>query len=301
MSDFPAYLLLPFVAALVFTTSSLCFKRAFLERISPSRSLVQTNVTMGLLFLPLAWLDPHPFQPALLGWPILAGVLFFLGQGCNFAALRLGDVSLVTPILGSKVVLVALCSRWIFDYPLTRAHWIAAALTSLGVFVLGATDLRGGRRLGLTTLLAVGCSLCFALVDTVIQRGAGEFGALHFLATLFATLGVLSAALWPWLGRGQATAPRAAHRWLWWAIALTATQGLLMTLSIGIWQDATGVNVVYSLRGVWGVVLVGLVGGWFGNTERHDAGARTLWFRFLGAGLILLAVILTFTRSGRTG
>lgn len=299
MTEFPACLFLPFLAALIFALSSLCFKRAFVEGVSPARSLVQTNVAMGLLFLPCLWFDQQPFNPALLGWPILAGGLFFLGQCCNFAALRLGDVSLVTPILGSKVVLVALCSRWIFDFPLTHAHWVAAALTTLGVFVLGATDLRGRRRIGLSTALAVLCSLCFALVDTVIQRGSREFGPFNFLSALFATLALCSAALWPWLGRGRVAAPRAGQSWLMWAIALTAAQGLLMTLSIGIWHDATGVNVVYSLRGVWGVVLVGLMGRWFGNTERHDAGKGTLWYRFLGAGLILLAVVLTFTQSGR--
>lgn len=299
MFPFPAYLLLPFLAALVFATGSLCFKRAFLEGISPSRGMVQTNLTMGLLFLPLMALDTHPFNPRLLGWPILAGALFFLGQGCNFAALRVGDVSLVTPIMGCKVVLVAVCSRVLFDFPLTHAHWVAATLTTLGVFVLGATDLHRGRRMGQTTALAVGSSLCFALVDTVIQRGAREFGAYNFLSTLFATLGLISAALWPWLGRNQATAPHSAHGWLLGAIILTAIQGLLISLSIGIWQDATGVNVIYSLRGVWGVVLVGLLGRWFGNTERHQVGTRTLWFRFFGAGLILLAVILTFTGTGR--
>jgi NADH:ubiquinone oxidoreductase subunit 5 (subunit L)/multisubunit Na+/H+ antiporter MnhA subunit len=69
---------------------------------------------------------------------------------------------------------------------------------------------------------------------------------------------------------------------------------LLISLSIGLWQDATGVNVVYSLRGVWGVALVALMGRWFGNTERQDAGTRALWFRLTGAALILLAVVLTF-------
>ena len=134
-------------------------------------------------------------------------------------------------------------------------------------------------------------------MDTVIQRGAPDFGAFNFLAAIFATLGLISALLWPWVGRPEVQTPVRAHGWLIGAILLTAAQGLLMTLSIGIWQDATGVNVVYSLRGVWGVVLVGLVGRWFGNTERHDAGARTLWFRFAGAALILLAVVLTFTNA----
>lgn len=299
MTQFPTYLLLPFFAALIFATSSLCFKRAFVEGVSPARSLVQTNVALGLIFLPFFQFDSHRFVPAMMGWPMLAGTLFFVGQCCNFAALRFGDVSLVTPIMGSKVVLVALCSRWVFDFPLTRAHWVAAGLTSLGVFVLGATDLRKGRRLSLSLATALGSSMCFALVDTVIQRGSRDFGSFNSLSVLFATLAVLSAALWPWLGRGQPPAPIKARGWLIAATGLTAAQGLLITLSIGIWQDATGVNVVYSLRGVWGVALIGMVGPWFGNTERHEAGTRILGVRFIGAGLILLAVVLTFMQPGQ--
>lgn len=299
--SFPAYLLLPFLAAWVFATGSLCFKRAFQEGVDPARGMVQTNVVMGLLFLPALWLDPHPFTPALLGWPILAGVMFFLGQCCNFAALRHGDVSLVTPIMGSKVVLVALCARLLFHFPLTEAHWIAAGLTTLGVFVLGATDLHRGRRMGRTTALAIGSSMCFALVDTVIQRGAPGFGTYNFMTVLFGTLGLVSAAHGPWLGRPTTPTPRGGRWWLRAAILLTATQALLISLSIGLWQDATGVNVVYSLRGVWGVVLVALMGRWFGNTERRDAGTRALWFRLSGAGLILLAVGITFLGTGGRG
>ncbi len=296
-TPFPLYLLAPFAAALIFATASLCFKRAFQAGVSSTRSFVQTNVTMGLVFLPFLGFDGHPIVWNLLGWPILAGFLFFLGQCCNFAALRLGDVSLVTPIMGSKVVLVALGSHLIFNLPLTRAHWMASALTTIGVFVLGATDLRSGRRMGFTTGLAIGSSVCFALVDTIIQFSAKEFGPYNFLATNFGTLGIASLVLWPWLGRSQPAAPRPVRMWLLGAILLTALQAMLITLSIGYSKDATGVNVVYSLRGVWGVVLVAVVGRWFGNTERHDAGTRTLWFRLLGASLVLLAVWLTFAQS----
>ena len=297
MAHFPAYLLLPLLAALVFATSSMCFKRAFLEGCSPTRSLLQTNMAIGALFLPLFVFDHQPFNTAHLGWPLLAGLLFFVGQCANFASLRMGDVSLATPIMGCKVVLVALCGSVFFGVSLTPMHWIAAALTSLGVLVLGGSDLRRGRRVGLTTVLAIGCSLCFAGVDTVVQHGARDFGSFNFLSIIFATLGLISAALWPWLAPGERKTPHAAMRWLLAAIALTAAQGFLMTVSIGIWQDATSVNVVYSLRGVFSVALVGFAGRWFGNSERDEAGGRTLGFRFAGAGLILLAVILTFANS----
>ena len=80
------------------------------------------------------------------------------------------------------------------------------------------------------------------------------------------------------------------------ALSLAVIAGLLL---IRVPPRPTGdaSKVDNSLRGVWGVVLVGLVGRWFGNTERRDAGTRTLWFRFAGAALILLAVVLTFTNA----
>ena len=66
----------------------------------------------------------------------------------------MGDVSVATPILGVKVTFVALLAWAIFHQPLTTAQWIAAALTTTGVFVMGFTDFKPGRRAGLTTLLA---------------------------------------------------------------------------------------------------------------------------------------------------
>jgi len=305
MGTQPWSLLLPFLAALVFAAGSLCFKRAFRDGANLRRSLAQSNIASGLVFSPLLLLDPQPLDLARLGWPMLAGTLFFAAQWCNFRALGRGDVSVVTPVMGTKVLLVALCGWGLFGFPLTVSHWWAAGLTVLGVLVLSASEWApaatgaGRRRSG--TLAAIGwataSSLGFALNDVVIQRAVPGFGSLNVLAVLFGTLGLESALLWPWLARKQTPAPPAARPWLLGAIALTATQGALVTVAIGLSHDATGVNVVYSLRGVWGVVLVWWAGPWFGNTERRDAGGTSLGYRFLGAALILAAVVVIFVRQ----
>jgi hypothetical protein len=55
--------------------------------------------------------------------------------------------------------------------------------------------------------------------------------------------------------------------------------------------SATAVNIVYSVRGLFSVLAVWLVGHWFGSAERH-LGGPVLRLRFVGATLMVAAVAL---------
>ena len=50
-------------------------------------------------------------------------------------------------------------------------------------------------------------------------------------------------------------------------------------------------NVLYTTRGVWGVLLVWVFGHWFANTER-SLGPAVLTRRLIGAILLLAAIAL---------
>ena len=64
-----------------------------------------------------------------------------------------------------------------------------------------------------------------------------------------------------------------------------------IALTLGIWGNATAVNIVYSTRGLFSVLVVWLAGHWFANTERQ-AGRAVLVSRLIGALLILAAIAL---------
>lgn len=293
------HLLLPLIAALSFAAASLVFKRAFAEGATVAHALVVNNVALGIVFLPLLAIDPHPVPWDRLHLPLITATAFLAGHLLNVISLRVGDVSVATPLLGAKVVFVALIAKFAFDTPLTGAQMVAAGLTTAGVFVTGLTDFKPGRSAGLTTLLALGCSAGFAITDVLIQVWASEFGVFNFLALLFAALGLESALVLPFLGVHTLKAPAAAWRCIGLAAVLTAIQAIIITGTIGYWRDAAGVNVVYGTRGLLSLALVWWAGHWFGNAERKDSGPKVMLARAFGALLILSAVALALLSAKR--
>lgn len=302
-------LILPLIAAIAFAAGSMVFKRAFAEGASLAHAVVVNNVILGLLFLPLMAWDPQPVPWDRLHLPFLTASTFVAGHLFNVAALRVGDVSVATPLLGVKVVFVALIARFAFGLPLSDSQLTATVLTSAGVLITGLTDFKPGRRTGWTTLLALGCAGSFAVTDVLIQMWATEFGVLNFLSLLFGALALESILVLPLLGfkarpetrhrsifrqaAASLTAPPRAWRWIGLATALSAVQALLITGTIATWRDAAGVNVVYGTRGLWSLALVWWAGSWFGNAERRESGPRVLLARAIGGALILAAVVLS--------
>jgi drug/metabolite transporter (DMT)-like permease len=292
------YLLLPLLAAIVFALGSMVYKRAYDEGAGVVHAVVVNNVLLALLFLPLFALESRPVPWNQWRFPVLTGAAYALGHLLNVLSLRVGDVSVATPLLGVKVIFVALLSWLVFGWPLTAWQWIAAALTTAGVFLMGVTDFKPGRRAGLTTALALGCAVAFSLTDVMIQSWADGFGVFNFLPFQFAALAAFSITMMPFFGWRSLQAPRHAWKWILAAAALSAVQAILITAAIGIWRDAAAVNVVYATRGLWSVALVWSVGHWLKNTERHTAGAKAMGLRLLGAALILLSVALAVQRGG---
>lgn len=291
------YLLLPLLAAIAFAAGSLVFKRAFQEGAGLAHALVLNNVALGIAFLPLLALDPHPIDWSQAHLPALTALTFIFGHLFNVLSLKLGDVSVSAPLLGSKVVFVAIVGRLLFEWPVTGTQMVAASLTTAGVLAMGMADLHRGRRTLMTIALSLGCAAAFAFTDVLIQLWAAEFGIFNFLALLFLSLAILSIGILPFLGRTALRAPAPAWKWISGAIVLSAVQAIIITWTIGQWRDAAGVNVVYGTRGLWSIALVWWAGRWFGNTERSSVGARVLAGRLVGAILILAAVVLAMREA----
>ena len=85
-----------------------------------------------------------------------------------------------------------------------------------------------------------------------------------------------------------------AWRWLLLgSLVIAATNAGILSV-LGHWGDATAVNIVFSSRGLWSVVLVRLAGSYFGNSE-GKLGAAVLGRRLLGAALMVVAIVLVVT------
>lgn len=293
------YLLLPLLAALAFALGAMVYKRAYQEGAGLAHLAVVNNVILGVIFLPLLGLErqPLPWHDWVL--PVLTALTWAIGHLLNVVSLRLGDVSLATPLLGAKVIFVALIGWFVFGQKLSAPQWFSAALATAGVVTMGLTDFRPGRRAGLTTVTALGCALSFALTDTMIQAWGPRFGVWGFLALVFASVGAISVLLMPYFGMSSLRAPWKAWRWILVGAVLSGIQAIIITGTIAVWRDAAGVNVVYATRGLWSIALVWTAGHWLKNTERHTTGPRVMAQRLAGAALIVGGVVLAITSGVR--
>jgi drug/metabolite transporter (DMT)-like permease len=284
-----AYLLLPFVASLLYVFGALFLKDASVRGVGVWRTTVVANLIFSAVFGMLWFLGGTLREPAAWIQPATAAALFFAGQILALLALQRGDVSVATPVMGLKVVLVAFFVTLILGERVPGSVWIAAALSSAGIILLGRS---GGRtRAGGTTAALVFGALAaaaFALFDVLVQKWAPAWGAGRFLPIMMACVGLYSL---PLLAVGGKPVPAGAWRPLLLGSLLVAVQGSMLISSLAIFARATTINVVYSARGFWSVPLVWIIGPWFGNRER-DQGSAVFRARLAGAALLLAAIVI---------
>lgn len=84
--------------------------------------------------------------------------------------------------------------------------------------------------------------------------------------------------------------------WLTSGAVLTGLQAILVALSVSLYHNATGVNVVYSSRGLWAIVLVWMAAKIVGKSS-EETDARKLLLRFTGAILMCVAIVLAVMES----
>lgn len=290
----PWYLLLPLVSAALYSFSSLLTKRGLREGATMMQAFHVSNFSVGVAFAPLLLLETEPVRWDLLYQPLLVTAAYFLGTWLTFLAIQKGDVSLVTPLMGTKVVFVALGMVALAGRMPAPVLWIAAALTALGVFLMGAGDfgkkVHGHAGAVTAALLSAGI---FGICDVWVTMWSQGFGAMTFLAISSMGVGVISLGMW--LAQGRPSLKMApgtvAGPYVIWGGAVLGIQAVAMGLALSYFDDATGINVAYASRGLWAILIVAWVGPFFGNHERHSSG-RAFGWRVAGTMLLTAAVVL---------
>ena len=246
------------------------------------------NFTIAGMFVPLTLLGGSISSGNLLWQAGIAGLLFVIGQVFSVLALNIGDVSVATPVLGLKILLVGILTTLVLQEPLGPRLWTSAALSSVAIALLHTR--RGGahQRVGMTILTATAAAGAYALFDVLVQKWSPNFGAGRFLPVMMGFVAAYSLVL-PRGGTSKAEA--GASRWLAGGAACLGVQGMMFVTPIAVYGNATVANVLYSARGLWSVLGVWLIGHWFGNRERH-LGANVLAWRLIGAALLLAAILI---------
>lgn len=290
------FLVLPAVAALIYVASVILIKKSIGAGASGRLVNLITNLVAGILFQPL-WLFSEGFDAGELWRPCVTGSLFAVGQVFTFVSLRHGAVSVATPLLGTKVLLIAVFAAVLFGDHLGLKWWLGAGASAIGVILVTGAGLGAvvSRLLRADALAALGAAAFFALTDLLVQKWAVQVGVMAFIPTMFGYLALLSVGMF---GRGSWTEWSQlkfdARRILLLASFLLGIQALLMAFALSLYGNATAVNIVYASRSVWSVVLAWLISKLLHRDEDGAVPGHSDSFawRLLGALLLFAAVIL---------
>lgn len=277
-------------------------KRATMQGASPWTGTLFANLWLALLWSIPALMNWKIAPTAAWGQAAIIGGLFVLGQIFTYLAFQYGDVSVATPVFGVKVLIVALCGLLMAGEAIPYRIWIAACLAAGGVAFVQFTGRRpgpGGKttadRRGLTIGMVLLSGVALSLFDILLQMWGTRWNSREFLPVVFAATAGFSLLLVPWVDRPAVLHRKGILGWMLIGTFMMAVQAMSMSYALGTWGDATRVNIVYSLRGLWGVSLSWILARWFGANEAFLA-PTTMLMRFVGAVLLTAAVITAIGR-----
>jgi len=271
------------------------FTRRFVCRTgkTPLLLLIASHVLMGaasaLLLLALRPIHLPPLDVYI--GPLASTALAYLAaQFGLFLVLRDIESSRVAPLLGGKIIVLALLTVICLGQDLHPVQWLAVGLSAGATWLLNEA---GGRlplrSLAVLTLTILGYCLSDMSIGVLVKRLAG-CGASAPLAGAALTYLLCGALTLPFAFRRETRDRRvwllAAPCALAWFMAMC-----LLYACFGLIGVVFG-NIVQASRGVLSVVLGWLVSR-VGHThiEAHVT-RRVFWRRVAGAALMLLAVVL---------
>ena len=290
-----APILFPLLCALLYPLGTLLMKRGLDKGADLPASIVVNFWCMAAVFVPAFALDSRPVPWELWWQPLTMGLFSFAGQVCAILAFSGGDLTIATPALGSKVLMVALLTEALLGQSVPLAWWIAASLSFAAVFFLQAGAPGSRRAVARTLIFSLLAAAFFALGDVLIQKWSPRWGAFHFLPPMAAATALYSLALLPLVRKPRFAFPWSTHKWLLAGGMVFGVQSLLLTAVIGLYGQVTLVNIVFSSRGLWNFALIWFLGHWFSNTER-EMGRGVMGRRLVGAGLMFAAIVIVSLR-----
>jgi drug/metabolite transporter (DMT)-like permease len=281
---------LPLLAAVLFSTGGLLLKRSAGYQVGIWRTTFISNLSTCTAIIPTFILGGNIPEWHYFWQPVVMGLIFVIGQMTTIIALTKGEVSIAGPILGLKIVLVAFFSTFMFAKPLPLNIWLACFLATLGIALLNMTEAKGTRK---SVLLSILCAFIaaasYGLLDVLLQSWSGHWGIGRLLPLSF-ICGALLTLLFIPLFEGQLVkVPQGAWFWLLLGSGIIAINSLIIVCTIFYYGNAPTVNVLYSTRGLFGIILVVMIGKYIGVTDQTLYG-KTFWYRITGAILICVSI-----------
>lgn len=288
------FLLYPLASAILYPIGNLFLKRSIHEGGGIIRSLFVSNIVLSLCFTPLiAFIRESPDWTQI-GWPLLTSVCYFLGQLFTLIAIQSGDVSVQTPLMGLKLIFVAAFSSLLRPDEVPPLLWAGAAVCSVGIFLIGGGNVAAFRRSSRTVVLTLLACLFFGATDTLSSYRSASFGRIPFILTTVSSVSILSLGLIPFFRTPLRETPRAASKLMAIGSLAIGLQAVILITALTQFGQATAINIIYSSRALFGVLLIIFLGARLGNLEASRAGPRVMRNRLLGAILLCAAIALVF-------
>ena len=268
-------------AAILYAVGYLELKGSIHRGATSKRVNIFSNYAMAAWSMPLAFLafflPTHPNWESALA-ACAAGASLFIGRICTVKALAKSDLSISAPLLGAKTILVALLSILLLHTEVSWKLMLAAAMTVVALTLLhtGPDHNRHHRRAAVGWAMAA--SILFALVDVLTQGYARQSGVAFFQPVMFVVL----AAMTPLLG-STPPAPPVAKKRLLIGGAVIGFQAPLVIMLIGLFGQATLINILYATRTLWSVAI---------DAWKGEGNAREYWIARLSGALLLLGAII---------
>ena len=282
--------LLPIIAAAMYCLSVMLVKAAARRReISGVSILVMNNLLAGLVFAPQIFLAGG-VPPLDIAWqPLLAGAFCAAGNIATFVCAERGEVSLMTPIMGVKILMVILLAHILISESLPSSIILAGIVCCAAVFLMGWQK-NSLKSAGAKTTIALAFAACsfYAACDVLLQKFSPNFEKGQLLGLMCSALALSIVPLLPRFFREAARARSRALGLGFMSAALMTGEMFLMVLAITGSVGASLCNILYNTRGVMAVALVYICGAKFESVRELDRGAAA---RRLAGSLMILAAV----------
>ena len=134
----------------------------------------------------------------------------------------------------------------------------------------------------------------FGATDTLSAYGSEDFGKIPFILLVAGIVFALSLGLIPFFREPlRHTSPKSL-RLMGIGSAAIGIQSFILVFGLVSFGQATAVNIVYSSRAIFGVLLVMFLGKMLGNYESTTVGKKVMRNRLLGSLLLCAAIALVF-------
>ncbi len=292
------------LVAAAFQSFCYLYTRLFLSRpgYRSGALFALSHAWMGLfalVLLPFVFNGAQVARVSVYLWPLLGAVGFYMaGQLCLFQAVKAADASRISPLLGLKILILAIITVTLFHNALTPLQWLSVFMC-LGAAL--ALNYSGGGALPVRSILAVlgACvgysfsDLCIVVLVQALSPENGLRGILLGASLTYILCSVVGIAM---VGIGDAE-DRTPPKWRAALPVAITWFAAMVFLYISLRQvGAVFGNIVQSVRGPFSI-LIGMAIAARGHIALERPVTRWVLIRRLAAALLMCGAIALFAHE----